>query len=544
MNQPDCLDGRRFRDMFASGTAWLEKSAPDIDAINVFPVPDGDTGTNMLLTMRSAMEEGYRASDSSASAVAAALAYGALMGARGNSGIILSQVFRGLAQELRGKDAVCAAEVAKALRTAADQAYKGVAKPAEGTMLTVMRDSANAAGAAAEGAEATVIRVMEAAVEAARESVALTPALLPALREAGVVDAGGQGIFVLLEGALHNLKGDTEKLQYKKPVIVPSAQPTALRVGQLSTEREEPYGYCTEFVIRGEHLENDRIMAYLNRRGQSVVVVGDERMVRVHVHTLDPGSILKYGVSKGTLHQVKIQNMDDQHRDYVQARRQESETGDIAIVAVASGPGLKDVFRSLGAAQVIEGGQTMNPSVRDILKAVEGVGSNKVIVLPNNKNIVQSALRVPSLTSKTADVVPARSIPQGIAALLAFNFEQGLEQNVEGMKQAMQGVRTVEITRAVRSTRIGDIKVKKGQTIGLLDDSLVAAGDSLENVLQWTVEKAGLDSAEVVTLYYGAGVGEAQARQAAEKLSLRHKGVEFEVVKGDQPHYYYIVSVE
>lgn len=530
--------------MLAGSTAWLEKSAPDIDAINVFPVPDGDTGTNMLLTMRSAMEESYRAGDSNVSDIAGAVAHGALMGARGNSGVILSQIFRGVAQELRQKETLCAADMARALRKADRQAYKGVAKPAEGTMLTVMRDAADAAERTAESTESTVADVMEAAVEAARESVARTPALLPVLQEAGVVDAGGQGVFVVLEGALHYLKGEGEKLRYKKPLMVPSAVPLALRVGQLSAEREEPYGYCTEFIIEGERLDSDRIMSYLNRHGQSVVVVGNPRMVRVHIHTLDPGLVLKYGLSKGSLHQLKIENMDDENREFVAARRRESESGDIAIVSVASGRGQVEVFRSLGAAEVVEGGQTMNPSVRDILKAVEAVGSANVIVLPNNKNIVASASRVPSLTSKKVAVVPSASIPQGIAALLAFNFEQGFEQNVEGMAQAMQGVKTVEVTRAVRPAKIDGVKVRKGQAIGLLDDSLIVSGDAIDQVLIETIEKAAIGSAEMVTVYYGAGIGEARAKQAVEKLQLRYPAVQFEVVKGDQPHYYYIASVE
>src|SRR3990170_2467346 len=453
MKQSDCVNGRQFREMLASGTAWLEKNAPGIDAINVFPVPDGDTGTNMLLTMRSAMEESYRAPDGSASAVSAALAYGALMGARGNSGVILSQVFRGIAQELKGRDSMSAADLALALKSAAEHAYKGLARPVEGTMLTVMRDAADAAAPIAEAADATNVQVLNAAVEAARESVARTPTLLPALREAGVVDAGGQGLFTLLQGALHHLRGEADQLQHK--------------------------------------LNSKKVMSCLNRKGQSVVVVGDERMLRVHVHTLNPGAALRYGLSKGTLHQIKIENMDDQHQEFVQARKEQSDAGNIAIVAVASGQGLAEVFQSLGATQIVQGGQTMNPSVRDILKAVESVAADGVIVLPNNKNIVQSANSVPALTSKKVVIVPAESIPQGLAALLSFNFEQDLEQNAEGMKRAMQGVRTVEVTTAVRSTKVGGIEVKKGQKIGLLDDKLVVAGDGVGKVLQETLAKSG-----------------------------------------------------
>ncbi|MDO8473074.1 MAG: DAK2 domain-containing protein, partial [Dehalococcoidia bacterium] len=504
----------------------------------------GDTGTNMLLTMRSAMEESYRAPDGSASNIGAALAHGALMGARGNSGVILSQVFRGLAQELQGRDSLCSADLARALKVASEQAYKGVAKPAEGTMLTVIRDAADAAGPAASADDATILKVLEAAVEAARDSVARTPTLLPALREAGVVDAGGQGVFVLLEGALHYIRGDLDKFQFKKPEIVPSAIPLALRVGHLSAEREEPYGYCTEFIIEGQRLSDKRVMSYLNKKGQSVVVVGDEHMLKVHVHTFDPGLVMRYALSKGVLHQIKIENMDDQSKEFFAARKAESGTGDIAVVAVVSGTGLEEVFRSLGVARVVHGGQTMNPSVRDILKAVDGVAASQVIVLPNNKNVVQSANRVPALTSKTTVVVPTESIPQGVSALLSFNFEQDLEQNIENMKRAAQGVKTIEISKAVRSTRVDGMEIKKGQAIGILNDKIVSAGSRVETVLIETLARAGMDSAEMVTLYYGAGIGLEEAERAKSSLASIYPSTQFEVVSGDQAHYCYIGSVE
>lgn len=542
--KPDCLDGLQLREMLASGMAWLEKSAPEIDAINVFPVPDGDTGTNMLLTMRSAMEESYRAPVGSASGIGASLAHGALMGARGNSGVILSQVFRGIAQALREKDSLCPSDLSCALSMAADQAYKGVAKPAEGTMLTVIRDAAQAAEPAASGQDATIVKVLEAAVEAARQSVARTPTLLPALREAGVVDAGGQGIYVILEGALHYMSGNHDRLRLNKPEIVPSSIPMALKVGQLSAEREEPYGYCTEFIVEGQRLDYDRVMSYLNKKGQSVVVVGDEHMLRVHVHTFDPGLVMRYCMSKGVLHQIKVENMDDQNKEFVAARKAEIETGDIAIVAIASGAGLEDIFRSLGASRVVRGGQTMNPSVRDILKAVDGVAAKQVIILPNNRNVVGSAVRVPALTSKNAMVVPTESIPQGIAALLSFNFEHGLKQNVENMNRATQAVKSIEITKAARSTRVDGIDITKGQAIGILDGKLVSAGGRVEAVLKDTLVKGGVDSAEMVTLYYGAGVGVGEAERAKNSLVSSYPSTQFEVVSGDQDHYLYIASVE
>ncbi|MEW6033889.1 MAG: DAK2 domain-containing protein [Chloroflexota bacterium] len=542
--QVERCGGQLFRDMMASSTTWLEKSAADVDAINVFPVPDGDTGTNMLLTMRSALEEAYRAPDSSASAVAGAMAYGALMGARGNSGVILSQVFKGVARGLQGKESFCCTDLACALRHATEDAYKSLARPVEGTMLTVMRDAADAAARAASSGGVDVIAVLAAVVDAARDSVARTPTLLPALREAGVVDAGGQGLFVVFEGALHHLRGEVDELQYRKPALVPSAVPLAPKVVQVSAEKEEPYGYCTEFIVEGQRLKPDKVKVYLDKKGQSLVVVGDESAVRVHIHTLDPGGVLHYAASLGTLHQIKVQNMDDQHKDFIQVQRERTDAADIAIVAVALGDGFTEVFRSLGVTSVVPGGQTMNPSVRDILKAVEGVSADKVLVLPNNKNVVQTARQVPALTSKKACVVPTHTLPQGLAALLSFNFELGLEQNARGMEEAAGAVRTVEVTRAVRSTKVDGISVRRGQAIGIVDDELLVAGGKVHEVLQEALVKAGIGSAELVTLYYGADTRAADAEATVKELAAAYPQVEFEVVSGGQPHYYYIVSVE
>ncbi len=544
INQLQCLEGCQFREMVAAGSVWLEKNAPAIDAINVFPVPDGDTGTNMLLTMRSAVEESYRAPDGSASAIGNALAHGALMGARGNSGVILSQVLRGIAQSLEGRHSIHCTDIAHAFKKGSDQAYKGVARPVEGTMLTVMRDVADAAAAQAAAQEATAEGVLEAAVNAARESVARTPLLLPALREAGVVDAGGQGLLAFLEGALYYLRGDRAPLDGPGKGLFLNPVPLALRVDSLSSQKEEPYGYCTEFIIEGQGLDANKVMSQMNRKGQSVVVVGDENMVRVHVHTLDPGAVLHYALSKGKLHHIKIENMDEQHKGFVQAAAPEKAATGIAIVAVAPGPGLAGIFKSLGTACVIHGGQTMNPSVRDMLKAVESTGADEVILLPNNKNVVQCAAKVPSLTSRKVVIVPTSSIPQGIAALMAFNFEQGTEENASTMLRQAGNVKTVEITIAARSTRVGGIEVRKGQIIGLLDDCLVAAGDAVVDVMEKTLAKAVSASAELVTLYYGSDVCEADAKEAKRRLSLIYTGLEFEVVEGGQPHYYYIVSVE
>ncbi len=537
--------GREFKDMFSAGSSWLEKSVPDVNAINVFPVPDGDTGTNMLLTMRSTLEEADRASINSVSDVAKAMAQGALMGARGNSGVILSQFFRGLAKGLDGKDAINGSDFAIALVEASHAAYKGLSQPAEGTILTVIRDASAAAEAYTKSHPDNLAAVMEIAVNEAKESVARTPLLLPVLREAGVVDAGGQGLYVLLEGALRFLKGETEEMEYHKPQLVAASLPASTKLPSMPIEQEEPYGYCTNFLLVGQKLNPDKIRKRLETNGQSVVVAGDSNNVRVHIHTYDPGVILRYATSLGTLHHIQIQNMDDQHEGFVEMQQERQPSIDIAVIAIASGDGMSEVFKSLGATAVVAGGQTMNPSVREVLQAVESVPSERVIILPNNKNIILTASQVEQLTPKKIAVIPTRTVPQGVAALLSFNFEGNLEENSQSMEEAMNMVKTVEVTRSVRTTKINGLNIKEGQAIGVIDDKdLVSAGDDISDVLFETLDKAGIKSSEVVTLYYGQDIEEKQAEEVSQKIQDKYAGKQIEMVSGGQPHYHYIVSLE
>lgn len=545
MSQIVSCGGQELRDMFAAGSSWLEKSVPDINAINVFPVPDGDTGTNMFLTMRSTMEEADRAPLNNVAAVVKAMAQGALMGARGNSGVILSQFFRGLAKGLAEKESITGSDWALALSEASRTAYKGLSQPVEGTMLTVIRDASTAAEVAAQTDPDDLTIVAEAAVEAAKDSVAKTPLLLPVLREAGVVDAGGQGVYILLEGALRYLRGEMEEMQYRSPQMVTADLPLSSTAAELIAEPEEPYGYCTNFLLEGQKLNLDKIRKKLEDKGESLVVVGDEATVRVHIHTYDPGSVIRYATSLGTLHQLQVQNMDDQHVGFVEMQRGKLPASDIAVVAVASGNGVREVLRSLGVAAVVPGGQTMNPSVQEILQAVESVPSQKVVLLPNNKNIIPTAFQVQPLTSKEVAVVPTRTFPQGVAALIAFNYEDSLQKNAEAMEEAIATVKTVEVTNAVRDTQMKGLKVSKGQAIAIVDDEeLVAAGDSMAEVVFEALDKAGVESAEVVTMYYGADVEVAQAEQIIQELRNKHPDKQVEIVSGGQPHYGYIVSLE
>jgi hypothetical protein len=543
MRQLDSANGQDLREMFSAATTWLEKSASDIDALNVFPVPDGDTGTNMLLTMRSSIEEAYRAPDCSASAVAQAMAGGAMVGARGNSGVILSQIWRGLAQGLAGKESFTGSDLADALQQASKMAYKGLSNPVEGTILTVVREASSAARVQAASGTDDLISVVEAVVNAARDSVANTPSLLPVLREAGVVDAGGQGLYTVLEGALRYLKGEVEEMQFRKPQMVTSSIPLPIRLSPLVAD-EVPYGYCTEFLLKGQKLKPDKLRKKLKKKGESLIVVGDETTVRVHIHTYDPGKIIRYATSLGTMHQVSIRNMDEQHQDFLEMQRERLPAVDMAIIAVVPGNGLADVFRSLGVTVIVPGGQTMNPSTKDLLQAVGSVVADKVIILPNNKNIVLTAEQVQSLTTKSIKVVPTETIPQGVAALLAFDYEADFETNVQIMKNTKSAVKSIEIARAVRSVQLGGLKIKKKQAVGFLDGDLVTVSDNTSGALNQVLAKLDLDQAEVITIYYGADTELAEAEQVSLSIREQYPQLQIEVVQGSQPHYNYIVSVE
>ena len=533
MRAVNSCSGQDLTGMFGAATAWLERSAAEINSLNVFPVPDGDTGTNMLLTMRSAMAEASRSPKESACTVARAMAHGALMGARGNSGVILSQILRGLAIRLEEKDCLEACDLVAGLVEGSSLAYKSLSRPVEGTILTVIRD----ASTAAEEFFPTnndLLAIMEVTVAAARDSVARTPSLLSVLREAGVVDAGGLGLCVILEGLLGFLKGETEvEYQAPEPISVPRVRIPV---------NESSYGYCTEFIIEGQDLSLDQIRERLEAIGESVLVVGDESTARAHVHTFDPGNAISFATSLGTLRQVKVQSMDEQHEEFL--TMQQPSLIPIATVAVASGVGLNQVFKSLGITAIVPGGQTMNPSTQELLRAVEAVPSDMVLLLPNNPNIVLAAEQARELTAKKAEVVPTESIPQGIAALLAFNHEADFEANLTAMETARATVRTVEVTRAVRKAKFGDLVMAKGQPIGFLDGELVVAGTSMSQVIAEVLDQIDLEESEIITLYYGADTQGAEAEQIAEALRQKYPKLEVEVIYGGQPHYNYILSVE
>ena len=539
------FDGDDLRAMFSCATRLFEHNVEAINALNVFPVPDGDTGTNMFLTLRDVMKEAERAQSASAGEIASAMARGALMGARGNSGVILSQFFKGIALELGDKADFGAPELAAAFQSAREHAYKAVGEPVEGTLLTVISSVARAAQERSE-AGATVQEVFDSVCDAAIESVALTPTMLSVLRDAGVVDAGGHGLSVILEGIRLYVRGeevDTKQVTPPAPVGVEVGAGTVSQEFLESTE-EDLYGYCTQFLIQGQDLDPEAVREKMTSLARSTVVVGDDTMVKVHVHADDPGAIMSYAVSLGTLSQVKMDNMDEQHREYSVARRQDGRVAPLAVVAVAWGQGLEAVFADLGAARVLPAGDTMNPSIQEVLDVIESVPSDTVIFLPNNRNIVPAAEQAVQLSKKTLRVVPTTTIPQGIAALLAFNPEKDPDENLSNMERTLTTVRTGEVCQAVRPVVLNGVTVRKDQIIGLLDRALVAAGDEPSEVLVSLVRSAGVAEGDLITLYWGQQITQDDADAARQRVEAAVPGVEVEVVPGGQPHYHYILSIE
>ncbi len=561
LNSP--CTGKTLREALFGSVRWLEQHTDAINALNVFPVPDGDTGTNMTATMEAAIKELENSSkgDDTAEHVGKRLAYGALMGARGNSGVILSQVIRGLAEGLHGKTTFDALDLAHALTKAREMAYRAVIKPVEGTMLTVVREAAEAAEEAAKE-ENDVLYVLSRAVEAAKESVARTPTLLPALRDAGVVDAGGHGCFVLLEGALKHLRGE-EMVKHGLSEVEMATPKFEAKSGE-GHDPEDTFGYCTNFIMYASQPINfEEVRDFLVGMGQSAVIVGDETMVKVHIHSDNPGQIISYATSLGSLGQIKLDNMQTQHEEAFLNKHHDSDTanqsldemeqadltegslaGAVSVIAVAAGEGLGQAFKNFGANFVVQGGQSMNPSTQDLLKAVKKVPGNSVIILPNNKNIVMVAQQISGLTDKEIIVVPTATIPQGIAALSRFNYEASLEENGTNMQAAMGDVRTGEITRAVRTATVNGISVTEGQWIGLIDDVLSLAAESKEDSVWQILAKMDAAGHDLLTFYYGQDVSEPEAQVLLAQVQARYPNQSVELVQGGQPHYHYIISVE
>jgi DAK2 domain fusion protein YloV len=492
----------------------------------------------MLLTMQAAMKEVGSSPEHSAGAILKLLSHGALLGARGNSGVILSQIIRGFTRVIEKRDAITANDFAAAMVEASRTAYKGVVKPVEGTILTVVRESADAATVAAM--QSDDLRAVESkTVDAALLSVIRTPLLLPVLKEAGVVDAGGQGLLVILEGALKYLNGE--------PLELATTGASAQALEHL--EREEGWGFDIQFHVRGSDLDVDAIREKIASMGESALIVGDSTLIKVHVHAPTPGAILDYGCSVGVITNVILENMQEQYIGFMagQSSRPPVTVEDIVgigTVAVAPGAGLARVFESLGVGKIISGGQTMNPSTEDLLQAIDAVKSDQVIVLPNNKNIIPAAEQAKHLTKKNIAIVPTKTIPQGIAALLSFNFQSDLATNLKAMERAANHIKTLEVAIATRSVKLEKIEVKEGNFIGLIDDDLQGTGADRTALTLEMLERMGTSAADIITVYYGESITANKAQALAEQIRKLYPAQEVEVVNGGQPHYHFIISVE
>lgn len=540
------MDGRRLKELVKAGYDWLRQQEEVVNGYNVYPVPDGDTGTNMMHTMRSAWEAIAGMNESNVGLVAKAVSNGALRGSRGNSGIILSQLWRGFARSLDRKEICDAQDLVAAMQEAAKTAYAGVSTPVEGTILTVARETAEAVEAAARHTH-DLRRLLEVAKNASYESVQRTPNLLKILKEAGVIDSGGYGLFIILEGMWRLVNG--------LPVEDTSRATRSVRLSsEADLQHEGGWGYDVQYLIyarSGQTLDVAKIRADIEAMGECPLVMGDESIVKVHVHVPDPGVAISYGARLGSLRDVVVEDMQAQteaftaHAAPPAGKAEESlPIVETAVIAVASGNGLARAFREIGARVVVEGGQTMNPSVEDFLNAIAKANARSVILLPNNGNIVMTAQQAAEISETPAHVVATRTLAQGIAAAIAFNPNVGAEENAAVMQEAAQHVTTGEITVSTRDTTINGVSVRAGQIIGLIDDKLAVADDGIASTLLALLEKANAGARELITLFYGNGLTEAEAAPIAEAVRQTYPSHQVELIAGDQPHYYFIVGIE
>ncbi len=551
------LHGSDLRQAMLGAASYMELYRDAANALNVFPVPDGDTGTNMLLTLRAGIDQMNKDADKhSAGDVADSIATGAFWGARGNSGVILSQLLRGLADGVAGSDTIETSDAVAAFRSATDSAYSAVSQPREGTMLSVIRGASDAATRANDAGERDVVALWKIAYDGAIAALALTPEQLPVLKEAGVVDSGGLGVVAIIGGALRHLEGDTGpatdlSLRSVGGLIDP-AQTASVSIDTdfLDAHEDSEFGYCTQFVIHGEALQVDSLRAGLDAIADSTVIIGGGTAVRVHVHTEDPGAALTFGVAHGEIDEVKIDNMSLQNRDWASGHRQRSRPTEIrpgvSVVAVASGPGIAALFQDAGCSAIIPGGQTLNPSANEIIDAALSAGSTDVIVLPNNPNVVLTAAQAAEAPTEGVilHVVNTRSMPQGTAAMLGFNPEVSVADNLTSMDLASGSIETLEITQAVRDSIVDGQQVLENQFMAILDGRLVALAETAETAVLQGIVHSAVNEDSIITVYRGEGSDAGPAEQLQETLESTYGGAEVEVFAGGQPHYPYLVSVE
>lgn len=536
--EKEYLDGSKLKEMFLAGAESLEKNKEIINALNVFPVPDGDTGTNMSLTMMAAIREIQAIEEGSVSDIAEAASKGALKGARGNSGVILSQLFRGFSKGLEGYETMSTKTCAEALEEAAKTAYKAVMKPVEGTMLTVARVT---------GEEALKLyrrhpgfdSFSQEIMAVAKETLDRTPDMLKPLKDAGVVDSGGMGIVYILAGAIQALSGTFDfEMDFTFEEV--KEDPSAVTLMDADIE----FGYCTEFLITNifSYVKEDDVDNLKNRFanfGDSIVVVGDLDLIKVHLHTNSPGKALQLALRFGELSGIKIDNMREQHRHVHNVEMKE-----FAIIAVAMGDGISSIFKGLSVDYIIEGGQTMNPSIDDIIKAVDRSNAKNVFILPNNSNIILSAKQAADISDKNIIVIPSKSIPQGISAILAFNGEDSIDNNKDAMEEAMEYVKSGQVTYSVRDSENNGISIKKDDIIGILDNEIVLAKDNILEATISLLEEMIDEDSEIITILYGENIEEIDTEAIVEYVEDKYPDVDIEMHYGGQPIYYYLISVE
>jgi len=548
------IDGLKFKEMLAGGAKALELNRSTIDDLNVFPVPDGDTGTNMSLTIQSAVREANTSDSILLDEIALSFSKGALKGARGNSGVISSQIFKGFAVALSGSIEITPKLFAECLKKGSEIAYSAVTKPKEGTILTVIRVMAETAEQAAKSRKVEFAEFFKKVLEAGEEILQRTPEMLPVLKKAGVVDAGGRGLLTIFDGMYRTFLGEElvllsgEKVKVDKSVLIEQNKedfdPSENDYDHIT------FQYCTEFFIT--HLNKtvtnasiDKFRDYLTTIGDCVLVIGDVELVKTHVHTNNPDRALKAALNLGELDGVKIENMVEQNRKIHAPKedKKEEPQKEVAMISICCGDGMESIFKDLLVDVVVEGGQTMNPSVYDILAAVNQVKSKNVFVLPNNSNIILAAQQAAELSDSKVFVVPTTNMPEGISAALQFNEEDSAENIYNNMCEAIKGVECAEVTHAVRSTRMNGFKVQEGDIIGIADKKIVAKSQSIDDTTLNTIRKIA-ENKDMLTLYYGENVTEEEAANIAEKVSYEFKDLEIAYYYGGQPHYYYIISAE
>ena len=549
------IDAVMIQKMFLSGAKALEAKKEYINELNVFPVPDGDTGTNMTMTIMSAAKEVTNLEKPSMDELGKAISSGSLRGARGNSGVIMSQIFRGFVKEIKGNDTLDVTIIGNAVQHAAETAYKAVMKPKEGTILTVAKAGAEKAEDMLINSDTDdIIEFCDAIVANMEDTLLKTPDMLPVLKQAGVVDSGGEGLMTFLRGAIDALKGKVSDFTVKV-----SGTSKVVKASTTATEEADiKFGYCTEFIImleREQDVVERQLKEYLQKIGDCVVVVADDDIVKVHVHTNDPGLAIQKALTYGSLTSMKIDNMREEHHEKVikdaeKAAKAETEAKsepekEVGFIAVSAGEGLSDIFKDLGVDFIIEGGQTMNPSTEDILEAVDKVNAKNIFVLPNNGNIILAAEQAKQLTeNKKLIVIPSKNIPQGISAMINYVANKSVDENEKNMSTEMLNIKSGQVTYAVRDTNMDGKDIKQGDFMGLTDKTIVAVEKNVDDAATALIDSMMDDDAELVSLYYGADVDEDGANKLADKLADKYEDVEFEVQFGGQPVYSYFISVE